>query len=104
MAFIWVFGYKIKSIFDVNRLQREREFECSDEIQIILNMKSMTSIENVLRLLKLKRFNKQPWWRRWTNMTSGLEDRNNSFKRLQQTNISADLSVIRVKRNSKFPK
>jgi hypothetical protein len=60
MAFIRVMGYKNKSFFDVNRMQREIESGCSDEVQIILNMKSMTSIERDVRLQKLKRFNKQP--------------------------------------------
>jgi hypothetical protein len=41
-------------------MEREKASECSDEIQIIFNMKSMTSIEKAVRLLKLKRFNKQP--------------------------------------------
>lgn len=71
-------------------MEREGESECSDEIQIILNMKSTTIIEKAVRWLKLKRFNKQPWWRRWTNMTREVEIRSNSLNRFQQTNIIAD--------------
>lgn len=33
LAFIRVLSYKNKIFFDVNRMQRERESECSDEIQ-----------------------------------------------------------------------
>jgi hypothetical protein len=44
--------YRNRSIFDVNRIQREREREIlkfTDEIQTTLNEKSMRSIEKILR-------------------------------------------------------
>jgi hypothetical protein len=34
LAFIRVLGYKNKSIFDVNIMQKERESECNHEIHI----------------------------------------------------------------------